>query len=102
MENSKVIVLAEVPVLPEYLEEVKAISTASLIPTLKETGCEAFYQTSKTEDPNTLIFFEVFTSKAALDLHMEADYTKKFFAGVKDKLAGKPISTILSELSTTI
>lgn len=98
MENSKVIVLAEVPVLPEYLEEVKAIAADSLIATLKEAGCEAFYQTSKTDDPNTLVFFEVFKSKAALDFHMEADYTKKFFTGIKDKLAGKPISTVLSEL----
>jgi len=98
MANSKVIVLAEVPVLPQYLEEVKAISAESLIPTLKEVGCEVFYQTFKKEDPNTLIFFEVFTSKAALDLHIEAEYTKKFFIGLKDKLAGKPVSTILSEL----
>ncbi|MCX2574055.1 putative quinol monooxygenase [Pedobacter sandarakinus] len=98
MANSKVIVLAEVPVLPEFLEAVKACSAATLIPTLKEAGCEVFYQTVKNDDPNTLIFFEVFTSKAALDFHMEADYTKEFFANVQGKLAGKPVSTILSEL----
>lgn len=98
MSNSKVIVLAEVPVLPEHLEEVKAISAEALIPTLKEPGCETFYQTSKKDDPNTLVFFEVFESKSALDLHMEADYTRIFFAGIQGKLAGKPVSTILSEL----
>lgn len=98
MANSKVIVLAELPVLPEHLEIVKAISAETLIPTLKEAGCEAFYQTAKKDEPNTLVFFEVFKSKAALDLHMEADYTKKFFAAVKDKLAGKPVSVLLSGL----
>jgi quinol monooxygenase YgiN len=98
MANSKVIVLAEVSVLPQHLEEVKAIAAATLIPTLKEPGCEAFYQTYKKDDQNALVFFEVFESKTALDLHLEADYTKKFFDCIKDKLAGKPVSTILSEL----
>lgn len=98
MVNSKVIVLAEIPVKPEFLEEVKAISAKSLIPTLKENGVEAFYQTVKNDEPNTLVFFEVFKSQQALDEHLAADYTKAFFAAVKDKVSGKPISSILSEL----
>lgn len=98
MENTKVILLAEVPVLPEFLEEIKALSAATLKPTLKEPGCEVFYQTSKKDDPNTLVFFEVFASSEALDFHMQADYTNAFFAGVQGKLAGKPITIHLNEL----
>ena len=98
MSNTKIIVLAEVPVKPEYLEEVKALSAATLKPTLDEPGCETFYQTTKADEPNTLVFFEVFTSQEALDRHMAADYTKAFFAGVKDRLAGTPVSTILQQL----
>ncbi len=98
MSNSKVIVLAEIPVKPEFLEDVKAISAKSLIPTLKEEGVEFFYQTVKNDEPNTLVFFEVFRSQKALDEHLAADYTKEFFATVKDKLSGKPLSSILSEL----
>jgi len=45
-----------------------------------------------------LVFFEVFTSKKASDLHMIADYTKAFFDGVKDKVSGKPVSIILQQL----
>lgn len=98
MSHSKIIIHAEIPVKPEFLEEVKALSAATLKPTLEEAGCEVFYQTVKADEPNTLVFFEVFSSQDALDLHMEADYTKVFFAGVKDKLSAKPISTILRQL----
>jgi quinol monooxygenase YgiN len=98
MSNSKIIILAEIPVKPEYLEEVTVLSAAALKPTLEEPGCEAFYQTAKAGDPNTLVFFEVFTSQEALDLHMEASYTKTFFEGVQGKVAGKPVSTILTEI----
>ena len=98
MANLKVIVLAEIPVKPEFLDEVKAISAKTLVPTLEEIGVEVFYQTVKKEDPNTLIFFEVFKSQQALDEHLAAAYTREFFAAVKDKVSGKPVSTILSEL----
>lgn len=98
MKNSKIIILAELPVKPEYLEEVKSFSAATLKPTLEEPGCEVFYQTTKADEPDTLVFFEVFASQEALDLHLSADYTKAFFAGIQDKAAGKPKSTILQQL----
>jgi len=98
MDNSKVIILAEVSIVPEYLEEVKASAAATLTLTLQEPGCEAFYQSSKKDDPNALVFFEVFTSKAAFDFHMEMEYTKAFFASIQSKTTGKPMTTILSQL----
>jgi quinol monooxygenase YgiN len=98
MSIPKYIMLAQVPIKPEHLKEVKALAAATLRPTLEEPGCEAFFQTLKTDEPNTLVFFEVFTSKEAFDLHMEADYTKAFFAGIQDKASGKPVSTVLLQL----
>lgn len=98
MGNSKVIVLAEVSILPQFLKEVKVLSAATLVPTRKEPGCEVFYQTSKKDDPDTLVFFEVFDSQHALDLHMQADYTKAFFAGIQGKVSGIPSTTLLHEL----
>jgi len=98
MSDEKVIILAEVPVKPEHLEEVKSLCAETLKPTLQESGCEAFYQNFKKDDPNTLVFFEIFSSKEALDLHMNKEYTKTFFENIKDKLSGKPVSVILGEL----
>lgn len=98
MSHSKIILLVEVPVKVDSLEAVKALCARTLVPTLAEPGCEAFYQTSKPDDPATLVFFEVFASQEALDQHMEASYTKAFFAEIQDKLAGKPVSTRLLHL----
>ena len=97
MKNSKVILLAEIPVLPEFLEEVKELSTATIAPSLLEPGCEAFYQTSKEDQPNTLIIFEIFSSQEMFDVHLAADYTKDFMAGIQGKLAGPPLITHLNE-----
>jgi len=102
MENSKIIVLAEATILPQFIQEIQALSAAILAPTLQEAGCEAFYQTWKKDDPNTLVFFEVFTSQEALDLHMQADYTKAFFAGLNGKVSGKPVTTMLQQFPSTI
>lgn len=57
MKNSKVILMAEISILPEFLEEIKTLSAVTLAQTLQEAGCEAFYQTSKKDDPNSLVFF---------------------------------------------
>ncbi|AKD53919.1 putative quinol monooxygenase [Spirosoma radiotolerans] len=98
MSNLKISLLVEVRVKAEYLDEVKALCAATLIPTLTEPGCEVFYQTSKQGDPTMLVFFEVFVSKEAFDQHLEAPYTKAFFAGIQGKLADKPVSTLLQKL----
>jgi quinol monooxygenase YgiN len=99
MENQKMIIMAEISILPEFLEEVKTLSAATLAPTLLESGCEVFYQTAKHNDPYSLVFFEVFKSQVAYDNHLEAQYTKKFFTGLQGKLAGKPVITNLDTLS---
>jgi quinol monooxygenase YgiN len=98
MQHPKVVFLVEVPVLPGFLSEVKAIAKAQLVPTLRESGCELFYQASKKEKPDVLVFLEVFSSQADFDLHMQADYTRQFFAGLHGKLAGEPLTTHLEEI----
>ena len=65
MEDNKVYLLAELTVLPGFLEEVAAIFKEALIPTLQEPGCEALYETGRKDDPHKLVFFEVFSSDAA-------------------------------------
>lgn len=98
MENQKVYLLAESTVLPGFLEEVKAIFKESLIPTLQEPGCEALYETGRKDDPHKLVFFEVFSSEAAHEFHLEQDYTKRMLASRDGKLSGVPTFTRLSPL----
>ena len=74
MEDKKIYLLAELTILPEFLEEVKAILKEALIPTLEEPGCEALYETGRKDDPHKLVFFEVFSSAAAHEFHLEQDH----------------------------
>ena len=83
MEDPKIYLLAESTVLPGFLEEVRAIFKEALIPTLQEPGCEALYETGRKDDPHKLVFFEVFSSAAAHEFHLEQDYTKRMFASLE-------------------
>jgi len=78
--------------------DVKAILKEALIPTLQEPGCEALYETGRKDDPHKLVFFEVFSSAAAHEFHLEQDYTKPVFASLEGKVAGVPTLTKLSAL----
>jgi quinol monooxygenase YgiN len=80
MKDERIYLLAELTILPEFLEEVKAILREALVPTLQEPGCEALYETGRDDDPRKLVFFEVFSSAAAHEFHLEQDYTKRLFA----------------------
>ena len=77
MKDKKVYLLAELTILPGFLEGVKAIFKEALIPTLQEPGCEALYETGRKDDPHKLVFFEVFSSAAAHEFHLEQDNTKR-------------------------
>ena len=98
MEDKKIYLLAESTVLPGFLEEVKAILAEALPPTLQEPGCEALYETGRKDDPHKVVFFEVFSSAAAHEFHLEQDYTKRLFASLEGKLSGLPTLTKLSSL----
>jgi quinol monooxygenase YgiN len=65
MDNQKIYLLAELTVLPEFLNDVKGALKQALIPTLQEAGCEGMFETSQEGDPHKLVFFEIFSSSAA-------------------------------------
>jgi len=44
------------------------------------------------------VFFEVFSSAAAHEFHLEQDYTKRMFAALEGKMSGVPTMTKLSAL----
>jgi quinol monooxygenase YgiN len=98
VETKKIIMLAEVTALPKFLTEVTALAKAVLATTLQEPGCEIFVQTTKQEDPNTLVFFEVFASEAAHQWHLDQPYTQGFFMGLQGKIASTPTMTLLQQL----
>ena len=98
MKTEKIYLLAELTVLPDFLDDVEATLKEALIPTLREPGCEALFETSREGNPHRLVFFEVFSSLEAHEFHLEQDYTKRMFSALDGKLAGAPIMTNLSAL----
>ena len=99
MPNEKHILLIHAKVLPEHRAELLQAMRETLPLTRAEAGVELLYPTTQKDDPNTLFFFEVFSSQDAHDFHMQQEYTKKFFATFEGGLAGEPVITNLSELS---
>jgi quinol monooxygenase YgiN len=98
MEDTKVYLLAELTIRPEFLQEVKAILAEALIPTLEEPGCEALYETGQKDNPHKLVFFEVFSSAAAHEFHLQQGYTKRMFASLEGKTSESPTLTALSAI----
>ena len=99
MKDNKVIRLLEVKVLPQYRDEVLRTTLENKLPTRAEEGVEAYYQTSRKDDPNTLLFFAVFSSQAAYDSHVQTEHAKRTFAAFHGKLADDAVRTELIELS---
>ena len=97
-DSQKIYLLAEVTVLPEFLDDVKGALKQALIPTLQEAGCEGLYETSREDDPHKLVFFEIFSSSAAHKFHLEQDYMKRLFAALEGKLAEATVMTKLNGL----
>jgi quinol monooxygenase YgiN len=98
MDSQKIYLLAEVTVLPEFLDDVKGALKQALIPTLQEAGCEGMFETSREDEPHRLIFFEIFSSSAAHQFHLEQDYMRRLFTTLEGKLAGPSIMTRLNAL----
>lgn len=98
MKNNKIITHVELPVNPDFIDEVisNAIQTKDLI--LKEEGTEIFKLTRKKEDSNTLVIFAVYTSKKQYEWHLEQNYVKTFSNFLNGKLLGTPKVTYLEEI----
>ena len=99
MTDEKVIMLIEAKIQPQQRAEiVKAIH--SYAPQVRaEAGVEAFYVTARKDDPDTIVFYEVYKSQAAQDFHLQQDFTKKFLATLKNAQAGDRVRTRLVELT---
>lgn len=72
----------------------------SYVPLVRaEPGVEFFYVTSRNDDPDTIVFYEVYKSQAAQDFHLEQDFTKKFLTTLKSAQAGDRVRTRLIDLT---
>ena len=98
MTNEKVIMLIEAKIQPErHAEIVEAVG--QYVPLVRaEPGVEAFYVATRKDDPNTLVFYEVYKSQAGQDFHLKQEFTKKFLATLNSAQVEDRVRTRLVEL----
>jgi len=98
MTNEKVIMLIEAKIQPQGRAELVEAARQYLPLVRAEPGVEAFYITTRKDDPSTFVFYEIYRSQAAQDFHLQQDFTKKFLATLKSAQAGDRVRTNLVEL----
>jgi quinol monooxygenase YgiN len=99
MANPKVIMLIEAKIRPERRAEVIEAARQYLPLVRAEPGVEVFYVTARQDDPNTLVFYEIYKSPAAQEFHLEQDFTKRFLATLKSAQAADRVRTNLVEVA---
>ena len=99
MTNEKVIMLIEAKIQPQRRADLVEAVRQYLPLVRAESGVEAFYVTARKDDPNTLVFYEIYKSQAAQEFHLQQDFTKKFLATLKSAQAGDRVRTSLVELA---
>lgn len=57
---------------------------ANAASTRKEEGCIMFEVSTKQEDENSFLFYEVFKDEAALDAHRQTAHFKKYFSMMQE------------------
>ena len=99
MTNQKAIMLIEAKIQPQRRAELAEAARQYLPLVRAEPGVDAFYIATRQDDPNTVVFYEVYKSQAAQDFHLQQDFTKKFLATLKSAQVGDRVRTNLVELA---
>ena len=60
-------------------DQLKAEIQELVEKTVQETGCLEFKVFQNTDDINHFILWEIFENQKALTLHLQKEYTKKYF-----------------------
>jgi len=63
---------------PEKAEAFEALFRGYVEPSRKEPGCIEYHMLRDKEDPSLFIFYEIWASKAALDVHSALPHMQKF------------------------
>ena len=99
MSDGKVIMLIEAKIKPQRRAELIEAASQYLPLVRAEPGVVAFYLTARQDDPNTLVFYEIYRTKAAQQSHLQQDFTKKFLATLNGAQVAERVRTNLVEVA---
>ncbi len=84
------IVIAEISAKVGAEDELKTHLLALVEPTRKEEGCLRYDLHVNGSHPGDFVFLETWTSREALDRHMQTPHFLTFASGTKELLAAPP------------
>ena len=87
-------VVARIKAKKGKAEQVREELMALIPPTRDEPDCISYILHQSTDDPHLFLFFENWTSKAALDAHLLKPHLQAFIAKA-DSLLGEPLDVSL-------
>lgn len=85
--SEKLTVVARIRAKPGKEEEVKQALLGLVGPTRSEAGCINYDLHQSHDDPALFLFYENWTSKAALDAHAQSPHIQAFRARGREWLA---------------
>ncbi|RWU25682.1 antibiotic biosynthesis monooxygenase [Pseudomonas alkylphenolica] len=71
---------------PEKAEAFEALFRAYVQPSRAEPGCIEYHMLRDKEDPSLFVFYEIWASKEALDVHSALPHMQAFFETRMDYL----------------
>lgn len=71
---------------PDKAEAFEALFSAYVEPSRQEPGCIEYHMLRDQQDPTLFVFFEVWASKADLDVHSALPHMQQFFEQRMDYL----------------
>jgi quinol monooxygenase YgiN len=98
----RVILTAEIIVLPGNLEAVLKSAGCCAVATRKEPGCEQYLLTTARDRSGVVQFMEIFRSQEAFEVHANAPHTREFVQSLSGLVEGdKPRLTFFVEVDVT-
>jgi quinol monooxygenase YgiN len=82
----KFILIAVVKIIPGFEDEIKSATVAMAAETRKEAGVESFLIHTRNDAPGTIVFYEIYNSEAAFQLHKTLPHATKYFDLFKGKI----------------
>lgn len=82
----KLILIANINMIPGFEEEVKKATIALAVETRKEPGCESFLIHTRNDSPQTIVFYEIYQSEGAFQQHKTFAHSARFFEFLKGKV----------------
>lgn len=99
MSSKTVTVIATFQARPGKENELQQALTSLVAPTRQEAGCLNYDLHVLSENPGRFLFHENWTSKAALDAHLQSPHIKALLPRVPELAVGMPEITLWEKIA---